>query len=67
MTRLAAHLADIPTDHMVSRACHKSLFAKFTPWLRNRILGFHDDKRAKASVTYSIPAAIWSSLKATRS
>ena len=62
-THLAAHLADIATDHMLSRQRHRDLFAKFTPWLRRRILGNQQDMRAKAGVTYSLPVAIWLSLK----
>ena len=62
-THLAAHLADISTDHMLTRAAHGDLFAKFTPWLRRRILGNQQDMRAKAGVTYSLPVAIWRSLK----
>ena len=62
-THLAAHLADIATEHMLTRERHRDLFAKFTPWLRRRILGNQEDMRAKAGVTYSLPAAIWRSLK----
>jgi len=61
---LAAHLADIPVDHMLTPAQHGVRFSRFTPWLRSRILGHSDDMRAKAGVTYSVPAAIWASLKA---
>ena len=60
---LAAHLADIPTDHMMSTGKHGALRTKFTPWLRKRILGNQKDERAKAGITYSLPAAIWQSLK----
>ena len=62
-THLAAHLADISTDHMLTREAHRDLFAKFTPWLRRRILGDQQDMRAKAGVTYSLPVAMWRSLK----
>ena len=61
---LAGHLADIPTDHMLTGAAHGRLFRTFTPWLKKRILGNQEDMRAKASVTYSLPVAIWRSLKA---
>ena len=61
---LAAHLADIPTDHMLTRISHRALFSKFTPWLRRRILENQQDTRAKAGVTYSLPIPIWRSLKA---
>ena len=60
---LAAHLADIPTDHMMSTGKHGALRNKFTPRLKKRILANQDDMRAKASVTYSLPSAIWQSLK----
>ena len=63
-SQLAAHLADIDTHHVLSPAKHGSFRRKFTPWLRRRILEYKQDMRAKASVTYSLPAAIWSSLKA---
>ena len=62
-THLASHLADIPTHHMLTRGAHRSLFARFTPWLKKRILGHQEDMRAKAGVTYSLPAPIWQSLK----
>ena len=62
-THLAAHLADISTDHMLTRETHRDLFAKFTPWLKRRILGNQPDMRAKAGVTYSLPVAMWRSLK----
>lgn len=63
-TYLAAHLADIPVDHILTPAEFRSRFKRFTPWLKRRILGKQGDMRAKAGVTYSVPAAIWSSLKA---
>ena len=62
-THLAAYLAHVPTNHMLTRAAHISLFNKFTPWLRRRILENKEDTRAKAGVTYSLPTAIWYSLK----
>ena len=62
-TRLAAHLADLPVGDMLTNAEYKSRRKRFTPWLRRRILGKQEDYRAKASITYSVPAAIWSSLK----
>ena len=59
----AAHLADIPTKRFLTPSKHGALFSDFTPWLRKRILGHQADMRAKASVTYSLPSAIWQSLK----
>ena len=66
-THLAAHLADLPVDHKLTPAEFRSRFKKFTPWLKARILGGKGDLRAKAGVTYSVPAAIWSALKASGS
>ena len=66
-THLAAHLADIPMDHKLKPAEFRSRFKTFTPWLKKRILGKQGDMRAKAGVTYSVPVAIWSSLKASGS
>ena len=62
-THLAAHLADLPVGDFLTSEQHRSLRLKFTPWLKKRILGRQGDLRAKAGVTYSVPAAIWSSLK----
>ena len=64
-THLAAHLADIPFGHILTNAEFRSRFKKFTPSLKKRILGELGDTRAKAGVTYSVPAAIWFSLKAS--
>ena len=61
---LASHLADIPTDHIMKSSTHGLLRSKLTPWLKRRILGYQNDMRAKAGVTYSLPVAIWSTLKA---
>ena len=61
---LAAHLADIPTTHMLAPKTHRALFKHLTPKLRRRILEGKEDMRAKASVTYTLPIAIWSDLKA---
>ena len=66
-THLASHLADIPVDHILTNAEFRSRFVRFTPWLKRRILGDQEDVRAKAGVTYSVPAAIWSTLKASGS
>ena len=66
-THLAAHLADLPVDHVLTAAEFGSRFKRFTPWLKKRVLGKQGDSRAKAGVTYSVPAAIWSSLKASGS
>ena len=63
-THLAAHLADLPIDEDVLRPAEFGVrFKRFTPWLKRRILGQQGDSRAKAGVTYSVPVAIWSSLK----
>ena len=59
----AAHLAAIPIRNILSTDSFGSRFNKYTPALRRRILEGQNDRRAKARVTYSIPAAIWSSLK----
>ncbi len=64
-TNLALHLADIPVDHVLKPGEISSRANRFTPWLKSRILGKKEDMRAKASVTYSVPAAIWSTLKAS--
>ena len=62
-SQLAAHLAAIPVNHILSSDAFGSRFNKYTPALRKRILEGQNDRRAKARVTYSIPAVIWSSLK----
>ena len=63
-THRAAHLAALPIgNHILQRAEYGIRFTEFTPWLRRRILGNRGDSRAKASVTYSLPSAMWSSLK----
>ena len=66
-THLAAHLADLPVDTILTPAEFGSRAKTFTPWLKKRILGEQGDSRAKAGVTYSVPAAIWASLKASGS
>ena len=66
-TRLAAHLADLPTGHFLAVSERGSRFSKFTPGLKRRILGGKPDARAKAGVTYSVPAAIWATLKVSGS
>ena len=63
-THLAAHLADIDVSDILTPAEYGYNFDVRTPCLRNQILAGQDDLRAKAAVTYSLPAAIWSSLKA---
>ena len=60
---IAAHLAEMPTDHYLSSKKHGVLFAKMTRALRCRILGEEDDKRGKARVTFSVPAALWKAFK----
>ena len=62
-THLAAHLADLPVGHFMTTDQHRSRRRIFTPWLKKRILGGQRDLRAKAGVTYSVPAPIWLSLK----
>ena len=66
-TYLAAHLADLPVNHILTAAEHRARRQKFTPWLKKRILEQQVDMRAKAGVTYPVPVAIWSSLKANGS
>ena len=60
---LASHLADLPVGHFMTSDQHRSRRVRFTPWLKKRILGEQGDLRAKAGITYSVPAAMWSSLK----
>ena len=55
----AAHLAQLPTRHFLTPKEHRDRFKTLTPKLRLRVLGGQDDKRAKAAVTFAIPAAIW--------
>ena len=62
-THLAAHLADISTDHILTPRQFRTLFRDLTPRLRKRILENQEDTRAKAGVTYSLPVVIWNSLK----
>ena len=66
-THDAAHLAALPIGSILTGAEYGSRFSKFTPWLKKRILGRQGDLRAKAGVTYSVPAAMWYSLKASGS
>lgn len=63
-THLAAHLADISTEHILTPRQFRALFTELTPRLKKRILENKSDLRAKAGVTYSLPIAIWNSLKA---
>ena len=62
-SRLAAHLADIPTDHFLTPPSHRRMFEKWTPALKRRILGGQKDLRARAKTTFSIPTAMWESIK----
>lgn len=62
-TRLAAHLADIDVDDILTSVQFQAKSKIYTPLLKKRILGDVEDMRAKAKITYSIPAAIWESLK----
>ena len=60
----ASHLADIKTDDFLSPKRHGILFKTFTPWLRKRVLGGGpEDQRAKAGVTFVVPAAMWNVMK----
>ena len=61
-THRAAHLADLPIDSLTNVE-FRTRFTRFTPWLKSRILGAQGDARAKAGVTYSVPAVMWSFLK----
>ena len=65
--RRAAHLADISVDDILTKDGFRYRFKTLTPRLKRRALGGENDKRAKARVTYSIPAAIWSDQKADAS
>ncbi len=60
---LATHLADLPTGHMLTPEEHGVRFSIFTPRLKKRVLGRESDARAKAGVTFSVPAAIWAFLR----
>lgn len=63
---IAAHLAEMPTDHYLDPKKHGVLFAKMTPALRRRILGDEGDQRGRARVTFSVPAALWKMFKPPR-
>ena len=63
---LASHLADIPTYGFLTNEKHRRLFTKFTPALRHRILGGSEDQRAKAGVTFAVPAVMWYDLKGSQ-
>ena len=63
-THLASHLAEIPFFHILTNVAYRRRRKKYTPALKKRILGGQKDRRAKAGVTYSVPAAMWSALKA---
>ena len=58
---LASHLADITMT--LPKEDYRRRRVVFTPWLRKRILGTND-RRAKAGVTYSVPAVMWRELRA---
>ena len=62
-THRASFLAHIPIDQKLTPRRFRTLFGDLTPRLRLRILGNQNDMRAKAGVTYSLPVAIWDSLK----
>lgn len=59
----AAHLAQVPTEEFLSPKKFRPLFNEYTPWLKRRMLSGNEDKRAKASVTFAVPAALWNGLK----
>ena len=63
---LAAHLAQMSTGDMLTKAEFGVRFSQHTRKLRRRILGGQDDHRAKAGVTFALPAAIWTAMKETR-
>jgi hypothetical protein len=59
----AAHLAQVPTRNFLSIRWHKRLFETYTPLLKARILeGMTNDRRAKAAVTFTVPAVVWDQL-----
>ena len=60
---LAAHLAQMSTGDMLTPSEFQVRFREHTPKLRKRILGGQDDHRAKAGVTFALPAAIWSAMR----
>ena len=62
----AGYLAAIPAELFLGKRDFGRLFEKLTPALKLRILGGTSDDRAKASVTFSVPAAIWSGLSLER-
>ena len=61
-----ANLDRIPSDRFLSREEHRIRFSKWTPWLRLRMLAGIGDGRAKARVTFAVPAAMWEGLKSQR-
>ncbi len=63
LNKRASHLAQIPIPWMSSSE-FRDRFTRWTPWLRRRILGGNKDSRAKARITFSVPTAIWTALKA---
>ena len=61
-----AHLDKLPTDEFLTARQFQVRFKKLTPLLKSRILGGFEDQRAKAKVTFAVPAAIWNTLKSLR-
>ena len=60
----AVHLAQLLTDDFLTPDQHRDLFKKWTPGWKARILGGARDSRAKAKVTFTVPAAIWKGFRA---
>jgi hypothetical protein len=59
----SAHLDKIDYEGVVDPVWFGRLFEKYTPWLRKRILGgASEDRRAKASVTLTVPVAVWNAM-----
>ena len=59
----AVHLAQLPTEHFLTRDQFRDRFKTWTPGWKARILGGARDYRAKARVTFTVPAAIWYAFK----
>jgi hypothetical protein len=60
--RTSAHLAQIPAELFIGKRDFGKLFSELTPALKMRILGGNSDDRAKASVTFALPASMWEGL-----
>lgn len=59
----AVHLAQLLTDDFLTPDQHGVRFKKWTPGWKARILGGARDYRAKAKVTFTLPAAIWNAFR----